>query len=321
LDLHSSSFPRIFFIVVRYFDEWSPVLERMVAAPENLMVEAAHHRWDVSKRPLLIGVLNATPDSFFDGGLYQTQARAVARAIQIAEEGADIIDIGGESSRPGSEPISEKEELKRLIPIVEAVHDRVAVPLSVDTTKSEVARRAIQSGAVIVNDISALTFDPGMAQVVAESGAAVVLMHMQGTPKTMQRAPRYADVVAEVRDFLDDRLHAATAAGISRKRILLDPGIGFGKLLEHNLTLLAHLDILARLGRPLLVGVSRKGFLGQILGQPVGERLFGTAAAVAMAIQQGATLLRVHDVAAMRDVVKIVTAIMQHAQIQRGAHA
>jgi dihydropteroate synthase len=294
----------------------------ILEAPNNLIVEAAHHRLRFSEGPLLMGVLNVTPDSFFDGGLYENQTSAIARAKQMVEEGADMIDIGAESSRPGSNPISEREELKRLIPIVEAVHDAVLVPLSVDTTKAEVARRAIQAGAAIVNDISALTFDPDMARVVSESGAAVVLMHMQGVPRTMQRAPHYGDVVKEVRAFLADRIQAADAAGISRKRIILDPGIGFGKLLEHNLTLLAHLKMLTALGRPLLVGTSRKGFIGQILDQSVRERLFGTAAAVAMAVQQGAAMLRVHDVGAMRDVIRTVTAIMQHTeQDQQVPHA
>ncbi|HEX2056284.1 MAG TPA: dihydropteroate synthase [Nitrospiraceae bacterium] len=285
-------------------------------------MEAGRHRLDCTERALLMGVLNVTPDSFFDGGLYQTEAGAVARAKQMVEEGVDVIDIGAESSRPGSEPISESEELKRLIPIVEALHQVVSVPLSVDTTKSGVARRAIEAGASIVNDISAMTFDPDMARVVAESGAGIVLMHMQGVPRTMQRAPRYDDVVGEVRSFLGGRIETAVGAGISRKQIMLDPGIGFGKLLEHNLTLLAHLETFTQLGRPLLVGLSRKGFLGQLLHQPVGERLFGTAAAAALAVQQGATILRVHDVGPMRDVIRTVTAIMRCGEhIQRGAHA
>ena len=295
--------------------EISPLLQSMIPlSPDHLIVETAHHRLDCSERPLLMGVLNVTPDSFFDGGLYQSPADAVARAKQMVEEGVDIIDIGGESSRPGSEPISENEELKRLVPVVEALHGLVPVPLSVDTTKSGVARRAIEAGAAIVNDISAMTFDPDMARVVAESGAGIVLMHMQGVPKTMQRAPRYGDVVREVQGFLAGRIEAACAAGISRKRIILDPGIGFGKLLEHNLTLLAHLRTLTELARPLLVGISRKGFIGQILQRSACERLFGTAAAAAMAVQQGAAILRVHDVAAMRDVSRTVSAIMRHAE-------
>jgi dihydropteroate synthase len=240
----------------------------------------------------------------------------------MVEEGADLIDIGAESSRPGSEPISEAEELKRLIPIVEAVHEAVRVPLSVDTTKATVARRAIEAGAVVVNDISALTFDPDMERVVSDTGAAVVLMHMQGVPRTMQRNPRYGDVVNDVFEFFEARIRAATASGISRKQIILDPGIGFGKLLEHNLALLARLKVFTTLNRPILVGVSRKGFIGQMLRRSVHERRFGTAAAVALAVQQGASILRVHDVAAMQDVVRTATAIMRYSeQGQQVPHA
>ncbi|WP_447602769.1 dihydropteroate synthase [Nitrospira sp. Nam80] len=290
--------------------------------PDRLIVNAGHYRLQCSDRPLLMGVLNVTPDSFFDGGLYEDEAAAVARAKDMVEEGADIIDIGAESSRPGSSPITETEELRRLIPIVEAVHDAVSVPLSVDTTKSGVARRAIQAGAVIVNDISAMTFDSDMARVVSESGAAVVLMHMQGVPRTMQRAPRYGDIVEEVHTFLADRVQAAKGAGISRTQIILDPGIGFGKLLEHNLTLLARLKMLSDLDRPLLVGISRKGFIGQILHRSVEDRLFGTAAAVALAVRQGAGILRVHDVAAMCDVVRTAAAISHYTdQIHEVPHA
>jgi dihydropteroate synthase len=290
--------------------------------PDRLIVNAGHYRLQCSDRPLLMGVLNVTPDSFFDGGLYEDEAAAVARAKDMVEEGADIIDIGAESSRPGSSPITETEELRRLIPIVEAVHDAVSVPLSVDTTKSGVARRAIQAGAVIVNDISAMTFDSDMARVVSESGAAVVLMHMQGVPRTMQRAPRYGDIVEEVHTFLADRVQAAEAAGISRTQIILDPGIGFGKLLEHNLTLLARLRMLSDLDRPLLVGIARKGFIGQILHRSVEDRLFGTAAAVALAVRQGAGILRVHDVAAMCDVVRTAAAISHYTdQIHEVPHA
>lgn len=290
--------------------------------PDGLIVYAGRYRLQCSERPLLMGVLNATPDSFFDGGSYESVAAAVARAKHMVDEGADIIDIGAESSRPGSEPITETEELRRLMPILEAVHDAVCVPLSVDTTKSGVARRAVQAGAAIVNDISAMTFDSDMARVVSESRAAVVLMHMQGVPHTMQRAPRYGDVVSEVHAFLADRIRAAEATGISRKQIILDPGIGFGKLLEHNLLLLARLNMLKDLDRPLLVGISRKGFIGQILHRSVEDRLFGTAAAVALAVREGAAILRVHDVAAMRDVVRTAAAISHYTdQIHEVPHA
>jgi len=259
-----------------------------------------------------MGVLNVTPDSFSDGGRYLEPAAAVAHACAMVEQGADLIDIGAESSRPGSEPVEEEEEIRRLIPVVEEVCRRTAVPVSIDTTKSRVARLALDAGACIINDISALRFDPRMGAVVAETGAGLVLMHMQGRPKIMQQAPRYENVVREVQQFLVERLEEASAVGIDPTQILLDPGIGFGKNLSHNLTLLAEIGQLRAIGRPLLVGVSCKAFIEQVLGCPVGERLMGTAAAVAVAVLQGALVLRVHDVGPMRDVVKMVEAIKSY---------
>ncbi|MEW6544165.1 MAG: dihydropteroate synthase [Nitrospirota bacterium] len=256
-----------------------------------------------------MGILNVTPDSFSDGGLYQDPAAAVERACAMVEEGADLVDIGAESSRPGSDPIGEDEEIRRLLPVVREVCRRISVPVSIDTTKSRVAQLALDAGVSIINDISALRFDPRMGPVVAESGAGLVLMHMQGTPKTMQRAPEYADVVGEVRTFLLDRTKAAQQAGVEPEQILLDPGIGFGKNREHNLALLARLDDLVSVGRPILVGVSRKAFIGQVLNRPIEERLMGTAAAAAVAIVRGAKVVRVHDVRQMRDVVTMVEAI------------
>lgn len=261
--------------------------------------------------PLIMGVLNVTPDSFSDGGRYLDPSAALAHVLEMVEQGADLIDIGAESSRPGADSVDEEEELRRLIPVVRAVCSRISVPVSVDTTKAGVARRALDAGAAIVNDISALRFDPAMGRVVAEAGAGVVLLHMQGTPKTMQRAPSYRNVVEEVRQFLTQRMHAALEFGIAPEQILLDPGIGFGKNREHNLTLLAELDSFVALGRPILVGVSRKAFIGQELDRPVEERLMGTAGAVAMAVLRGARVLRVHDVGPIRDVVKIVEAIIR----------
>ncbi|MBI4400178.1 MAG: dihydropteroate synthase [Nitrospirae bacterium] len=261
--------------------------------------------------PLLMGILNVTPDSFSDGGLYLDPEAAVAHAMAMVEQGADLIDIGAESSRPGSDPVGEEEEIRRLIPVVSEVCRRASVPVSVDTTKAGVARRALDAGAAIINDISALRSDPRMGQVVAEAGAGLVLMHMQGTPKTMHLAPSYRDVVAEVRQFLAERMRAAQDVGVCQEQILLDPGIGFGKNLEHNLSLLEGLESFASLGRPILVGVSRKAFIGQVLDRPIGERLMGTAAAVAIAILGGARVLRVHDVAQMRDVVKVAHAFMR----------
>ncbi len=261
-----------------------------------------------------MGVLNVTPDSFSDGGAYVTIEQAVSHARQMQAEGADIIDIGAESSRPGSQPIDETEELRRLIPVVEAVRAAVALPISVDTTKAAVARRSIQVGATIVNDISALRRDPSMAGLVAETGAAVVLMHMQGTPQTMQQAPRYGNVVEEVSLFLRERIQAAITCGIRPNQIVLDPGFGFGKLQEHNLQLLAEFEAFTKLGYPVLAGVSRKQFIGNLVGQPVHERGYGTAGAIAVAVLKGAQIIRVHDVRAMKDTATVVSAISRHAR-------
>lgn len=263
-------------------------------------------------RPLVMGVLNVTPDSFSDGGRYLDPGAAVKHALEMVEEGADLIDIGAESSRPGAEPVPESEELRRLIPVVQEVCRQVRIPVSVDTAKAAVAGAAIEAGAAMVNDISACQADPSMANVVAEAGAGLVLMHMQGTPRTMQQAPRYGSVVDEVREFLRARMQAAVRAGIAADHILLDPGIGFGKNLEHNLMLLAGLDAFQSLGRPILVGVSRKAFIGGVLGRRTDDRLMGTAAAVAAAVLRGARVVRVHDVKAMRDVVRMVHAIQTH---------
>jgi len=257
-----------------------------------------------------MGVLNVTPDSFSDGGRYHQPEAAVEHALAMIEQGADLIDIGAESSRPGSDPVEEEEEIRRLLPVITAVCRQASVPVSVDTTKAGVARRALDAGAAIVNDISALRFDPMMGQVVTQAGAGLVLMHMQGTPKSMQCDPQYRDVVAEVRHFFVERMKAAEEVGIDPEQILLDPGFGFGKNVTHNLTLLTQLDQFAVLGRPIVAGVSRKAFLGQVLDRQVGERLMGTAAAVAVAVLRGARIVRVHDVGPMRDVVRMVEAIL-----------
>jgi dihydropteroate synthase len=259
-----------------------------------------------------MGVLNVTPDSFSDGGRYHEPEAGVDHALAMIEQGADLIDIGAESSRPGSDPVEEEEEIRRLLPVITAVCRQVSIPVSVDTTKAGVAQRALDAGAAIVNDISALRFDPLMGQVVAKASAGLVLMHMQGTPKSMQRDPQYRDVVAEVRQFFIERLKTAEDVGIDPEQILLDPGFGFGKNVAHNLTLLMQLDQFSALGRPMVVGVSRKAFLGQVLDRQVGERLMGTAAAVAVAVLRGARIVRVHDVGPMRDVVRMVEAI-RHA--------
>jgi dihydropteroate synthase len=268
---------------------------------------------------LVMGILNVTPDSFSDGGLYLDPGKAVAHAEAMVEQGVDLLDIGAESSRPGSHPVEQDEEIRRLIPVVREVCRRTKVPVSVDTTKSQVARLALDAGARMINDISALRFDSRMGSLAAETGAGLILMHMQGIPHTMQRHPSYGNVVEEVREFFIERLRASQECGIRADQILLDPGIGFGKNLEHNLTLLAHLKDLTVLGRPLVVGVSRKAFIEQVLGHPVWERLMGSAAAVAVAVLQGARVVRVHEVGQMRDVVKMVEAIASHRQSAAGS--
>ena len=263
----------------------------------------------LADRVHIMGILNVTPDSFSDGGRYLNPDDAIARALGMVEQGADVLDLGAESSRPGAVPIDEEEERRRLLPIVEAVCQRVSIPVSIDTRKASIAERALDAGAAIINDISALRFDARMGAVVAKSGAGVILMHMQGTPQTMQHAAQYADVVAEVRRFLKARVEAAREMGIGPKRILLDPGIGFGKNCRHNLALLNQLETVSMLGRPLVVGVSRKAFLGKVLDRPVDKRLMGTAGAVAVSIMKGVRMVRVHDVEPIRDVVRIIEAI------------
>ena len=274
---------------------------------------------EFSDRPLMMGVVNVTPDSFSDGGRYLEAEAAVAHAIQLVEEGADLLDIGAESTRPGADPVDEAEELRRAIPVVTAVARAVTVPISIDTSKASVAQAALDAGAVLVNDVTALRGDPAMVEVIARTGAGIVLMHMHGTPQTMQQAPSYEDVVGEIAAFFEDRIRFAMAHGVARRQIVLDPGIGFGKLLVHNLTLLARLHRFACFGCPLLVGVSRKAFLGQLVDRPVQERQWATAAAVAMAVERGAGILRVHDVRAMKDVMQVTVAISQETTVSMKA--
>jgi len=260
-------------------------------------------------RPLLMGIVNVTPDSFFDGGRYFDPQAAVAHAVRLVEEGADLLDIGAESTRPGAVPVEEFEERRRLIPVVTAVAKAVSVPISVDTSKAGVAKAAIDAGAIIVNDVTALGDDPAMVELIALSGAGVVLMHMQGTPQTMQKEPRYDDVVEDVEGFLAERVRFAMARGVAKQQIMLDPGIGFGKTLAHNLDLLAQLRAFTKSGFPLLVGPSRKAFIGHLVEQSGQDRAWGTAGVVALAVEQGANVLRVHDVAVMKDVIKVAAAI------------
>lgn len=260
-------------------------------------------------RPLIMGVVNSTPDSFYDGGRYALPERAIARALELVEQGADLIDIGGESTRPHALPVSEDDELDRVIPVVEGLARQVAIPISIDTTKSRVAQRALDAGASIINDVSALRNDLNMAAVIARSRAAVVLMHMQGTPQTMQQSPHYVDVGVEVLQFLEERVQAALQAGIAPTNIILDPGFGFGKLVTHNLDLLRDLSSFMASNYPVLVGLSRKGFIGSIVGKNAQHREWGTAAAVALAVDRGVHIIRVHDVAMMTDVVKMAAAV------------
>jgi dihydropteroate synthase len=257
--------------------------------------------------PVVMGVVNVTPDSFSDGGQFLDRSKAIDHAKQLVAEGAAILDIGGESTRPGAAEVSVEEELRRVVPVVEALAGIGAV-LSVDTSKPEVMKAAAAAGAGIINDVRALAL-PGAMDAAAESGCAICLMHMQGDPRTMQKAPAYGDVVTEVKAFLLDRAQSCRAAGIAPDRLSIDPGFGFGKTLEHNAALLRGLDVLGAAGLPLVVGLSRKSMLGKILGRPVGERLYGSLALAVMAAMKGARIVRAHDVAATADALKTVAAI------------
>jgi dihydropteroate synthase len=266
---------------------------------------------DCGDRTLIMGILNVTPDSFSDGGMYFGERTAIDRGVTMVDEGADIVDVGGESTRPGSDPVSVQEELDRVVPVIERLAAHVPVPISIDTRKPEVARAALAVGATIVNDVSAGA-DPAMFDVVRESDAGMVLMHMKGEPKTMQESPRYDDVVAEVKEFLRERIEAAGLAGVDTDRLAVDPGIGFGKDLDHNLTILARVRDLLDLGRPLVVGPSRKRFIGALLDDaPVEARFEGTAAAVAWLVASGAHIVRIHDVWEISRVVRVVDAIVR----------
>jgi dihydropteroate synthase len=263
-----------------------------------------------------MGVVNVTPDSFFAESRHPDREAAVRAALDLVESGADIVDIGGESTRPGAEPLSEEEELRRVIPVLSSLRPLTRALLSVDTRHARVAERAIAEGADLINDVSALG-DPAMAPVIAGSGCGLVLMHMQGNPETMQRRPAYEDVVAEVRSRLSEAIGRAEAAGIPEESIAVDPGIGFGKTVAHNLTLLNRLDALADLGKPVLVGTSRKSFLGEILSDRKADRLMATAASAACAILRGAHILRVHDLSEMRDVLLVVDAVRNEGLMAR----
>jgi dihydropteroate synthase len=277
-------------------------------------LKCGRHSLKLGERTFIMGILNMTPDSFSGDGIYGDVETAVAKAVKMVEDGADIIDIGGESTRPGSLPVPVDEELRRVIPVIERLSEIIDVPISIDTYKPKVAKEALEAGACIVNDIYGLRnegLNEGMLQVIADYKPTVVIMHMQGTPQTMQLNPRYDDCVSEIKSFLRSQALKALEAGLTEEQIIIDPGIGFGKLLEHNLEILRRLAEFKELGFPLLVGTSRKSFIGQVLNLPVERRIFGTAASVAVAIANGADIVRVHDVPEMVQVARLVDAIVR----------
>jgi dihydropteroate synthase len=267
--------------------------------------------FDFGSRTYVMGILNLTPDSFSGDGVYKDAGFALERAGRIIKEGADIIDIGGESTRPGALVVSDEEEISRVIPVIERLAKKTSVPISIDTRKSEVAIRALDKGASIVNDITGLEHDVAMAGVVARYGAGVVIMHIKGEPRTMQKSPVYEDLIGDILRKISDLVTRAEAKGIKKENIIIDPGIGFGKTYEHNLEILNNLEVFKTLGSPLLVGASRKSFIGDILGAGPEDRMFGTAAAVAVSIMNGADIVRVHDVRQMKDVAMVTDAIMR----------
>jgi dihydropteroate synthase len=264
----------------------------------------------LGERTLIMGVLNITPDSFSDGGVFFEPNKAIEHGLRMAEEGADIIDVGGESSRPGSDPVPLDEELKRIIPVIEGLASRLEIPISVDTYKSQVAERAIEAGAQMINDISGLRFDPQVPAVAARYDTPLIIMHIKGTPKTMQQDPLYEDLMGEIVDYLREGIAKAEQGGVDPHQVIVDPGIGFGKRAQDNLLIINRLSELNILGRPLLIGTSRKSFIGAVLGVEVHQRGIGTLASVAVSILKGAHIVRVHDVAPMRQTVDMVDAII-----------
>jgi dihydropteroate synthase len=280
------------------------------------------HTWTLRDRVLawrhclVMGVVNVTPDSFSDGGLHAETGEAVAHGLDLIAQGADLVDVGGESTRPGSQPVALDEELARVVPVVEALVRQGSVPISVDTSKAEVARACLEAGAHIINDVTALTGDPQMAEVACRYGAAVILMHMQGTPQTMQIAPTYADVVVDIYRYFEERLQSLAALGLDLARLVIDPGIGFGKTLEHNLELIANLHRFLPLGRPICLGVSRKGLISKVVGgRPIAQRLAGSLAIACHALAHGsAQVLRVHDVGQTCDVVRMWQALSERVR-------
>ncbi len=277
----------------------------------NFRMKCGKYLLDFNKRPYIMGILNVTPDSFSDGGHFLNVDSAVEHAKMMAAEGADIIDIGGESSRPGSEPVPLEVEVERVMPVIKALSKKINLPISIDTYKAKVAREALKAGACIINDISGLRFDPLMARVAAEADCHVIIMHMKGTPRDMQKRPVYKNVVKEITAFFKERISFAVKNGIKRNKIIIDPGIGFGKTVRHNLEIIKRLSEFKNLGVPILIGPSRKSFIGKILNATVDKRLEGTVAAVAISIANGANIVRVHDVKTMADVAKVADAILK----------
>ncbi|MDR3556497.1 MAG: dihydropteroate synthase [Syntrophobacteraceae bacterium] len=264
---------------------------------------------ELGRRTLIMGILNITPDSFSDGGRFDDYDRALARGLELIAEGADILDVGGESTRPGSAPVPAEIELERVLPIIREVRGKRDIPISIDTAKAEVAQKALEAGADIINDISSLRFDPDMARVAAESGAPLILMHMLGIPKTMQVNPVYQSVISEIIGFLEERMQYAVENGVERGQIIIDPGIGFGKTVTHNLKIIRDLDSFSCMDRPILLAASRKRFIGSILGRPEIERELGTAVVNSFGIAAGAHMIRVHDVAFHREAVRVAEAV------------
>ncbi|MCK4646030.1 MAG: dihydropteroate synthase [Candidatus Aminicenantes bacterium] len=281
---------------------------------KKFILQVNGKNYTLGERTWIIGVLNITPNSFSDGGLYFDKDKAVERGLEIEEQGADIIDIGGESTQPGSESISLEEERRRVIPVISALRKRTDILISIDTSKSEVARAAIDAGADIINDISSFRFDHKMLLLAAQSHVPIILMHMKGIPKTMQVNPFYENVLIEVKSFLKEKLELAQANGIEREKIIIDPGIGFGKGLKDNLVLINNLHFLEDLGRPILIGISRKSFIGKILNLPPEERLEGTIASAILSIIHGSHILRVHDVAPVRRALLVAEAIINEGR-------
>lgn len=283
----------------------------LLTQSREFKLKLGRNRLNLSSRTHLMGVLNVTPDSFSDGGRFFKPNSAIKQALLMAEEGADIIDVGGESTRPGADEISAEEESRRVLPVIEGLVREIDLPVSIDTYKSEVARRALDAGAAMINDISALRFDPRMRKVVKDSDVPVVLMHIKGTPKNMQKNPSYANVMKDISDYLKESVEIAEEASIDADKIIVDPGIGFGKRVKDNLEIVKNLRELTSLGKPILIGLSRKSFIGKILNLPLEDRLEGSLAALVVAIINGANILRVHDVKQSRRAARIADAILK----------